>query len=414
MLQLAFHALETSPDEVIVTDAKGKIRLTNNSASRKIGYTTEEVQSMTIFDILPEMGKKDWVEMTKKIEKEKGIARSFRAKNKKGHFQDVIITPSYYNVEGEKLICLFIKEDINRIGGVLNLESSNEHVQNIINAIGDNIFVKDREHRFVLLNDANCRAIGLSREQLLGKSDYDFFPKEEADVFWEKDEYVFKTGQESINEESHTDVDGNTAYILTKKTLYRDKSGNKFIVGVSRDITARKIMEDKLKETLEIVKSLSIKDELTQLYNRRGFVTLASKQIELANRNKKPIYLLFADMDDMKLINDKFGHKEGDKALITTAEILNKTFRKSDVLGRIGGDEFVVLAVQSESSQILQDRLFNNLDEHNAKAETKYKLNISIGVATYDPELPCTIEELLEKADELMYKKKQERKKSQK
>nr|WP_320190818.1 AAA family ATPase [uncultured Desulfobacter sp.] len=124
------------------------------------------------------------------------------------------------------------------------LTESRNWLDRIINTIGEPIFVKDREHRWVLLNDAFCHFLGHSRETLLGKSDYDFCSKDEADIFWQKDELVFTTGEENVNEEKFSDAKGKTHTILTNKTLYTDKKGKKYIVGISRDITERKRMEE--------------------------------------------------------------------------------------------------------------------------------------------------------------------------
>jgi PAS domain S-box-containing protein len=131
------------------------------------------------------------------------------------------------------------------------LLSSKDRLDKIINSIGDPIFVKDRDHRLVLVNDAECSLTGRRREELLGKVDYDFFPKEQVDIFWEKDEAVFRTGQENVNEEMITDSSGRTRTVITKKTLYEEKSGEKFIVGVVRDITDRKKGEDELRVSKE-------------------------------------------------------------------------------------------------------------------------------------------------------------------
>ena len=117
------------------------------------------------------------------------------------------------------------------------LIESRNYLDKIINTIADPVFVKDRQHRWVLLNDAFCRFMGYSRGDLIGKSDYDFFPKLEADVFWQKDENVFISGIENENEEQFTDGRGTLHTIITKKNLYTDKSGDIFIVGVIRDIT---------------------------------------------------------------------------------------------------------------------------------------------------------------------------------
>jgi len=98
------------------------------------------------------------------------------------------------------------------------------------------------------------------------------------------------------------------------------------------DITDRKIMEKKLEETLTEVKSLSLTDELTHLYNRRGFITHADQQLKIAIRNHKPISILFCDLDGMKEINDSLGHNVGDQALILTSSLMRQTFRDADII----------------------------------------------------------------------------------
>lgn len=133
---------------------------------------------------------------------------------------------------------------------------SKNFLDKIINTIGDPIFVKDQDHRWVLMNDAMCRFMGYPREMLIGKSDYDFFPQKEADIFWQKDEIVFSGTNENLNEERITDADGRTHTIVTKKTLYADAAGHPFIVRVIRDITDRKLSEQELRESEEMFRSL--------------------------------------------------------------------------------------------------------------------------------------------------------------
>ena len=128
------------------------------------------------------------------------------------------------------------------------LIKSRNYLDKIINSIADPVFVKDNQHRWILLNDAYCKLMGYSREELLGKSDYDFFPSHEADVFWEKDEEVLKTGVENVNEEEFTDSDGNVHILVTKKTLYLDISGKKYIVASIKDITELKQAENELRQ----------------------------------------------------------------------------------------------------------------------------------------------------------------------
>jgi len=158
---------------------------------------------------------------------------------------------------------------------------------------------------------------------------------------------------------------------------------------------------------------LSLTDELTGLYNRRRFFVLTEQYLKTAIRAKKRALVLFIDVDNLKRINDHYGHNEGTRALIGLAGILKKTFRESDIVARIGGDEFVVLSESTEeTSEKLIIRLHENLKDYNADGSRGYILSISVGTAQFDPEHPVSIDELLSKADALMYAQKRERKHS--
>ena len=161
--------------------------------------------------------------------------------------------------------------------------------------------------------------------------------------------------------------------------------------------------------------SLALSDELTGVYNRRGFLALAERQLKLGRRSGRAILVFFADVDGLKQINDKFGHKEGDLALVHAAQVLEKTFRDSDVIARFGGDEFAVLAleVSGHSESTIRARLDRNLKELNAR-HSRYTLSISLGAARFDPtspRSPASIEQLMIRADEAMYEEKRLRSK---
>jgi len=171
------------------------------------------------------------------------------------------------------------------------------------------------------------------------------------------------------------------------------------------------IRQGNLKEKMRV---MSITDELTGLHNRRGFFTLAYQQLKIAKRLNRDTLLLSADMDNLKEINDTLGHKAGDRALIDTASILKKTFRESDITARIGGDEFMVLQIESNDggSGMVTDRLKKNLEIHNAKNEKNFNLSLSVGTVYYDPEVHHSLDELLVCVDKLMYEQKKHKKKS--
>jgi diguanylate cyclase (GGDEF)-like protein len=172
-------------------------------------------------------------------------------------------------------------------------------------------------------------------------------------------------------------------------------------------IRFHKMMHDHRGE--EALIALSLTDELTGLYNRRRFFILTEQCLKGAIRTKKRPLLLFIDMDDLKWINDHYGHNEGDQALIDFANILNKTFRESDIIARIGGDEFVVLLESTDDNgETMVTRLYENLRDYNTKRSQRV-LSISLGMAQFDPEYPISIDELLSKADALMYAQKRRR-----
>src|SRR6267378_324640 len=161
------------------------------------------------------------------------------------------------------------------------------------------------------------------------------------------------------------------------------------------------------------LRHLALTDELTCLYNRRGFFAAAAQQLKLASRNAQSLLLLFCDLDNLKKINDSYGHLEGDLALIRTADALEHAFRDSDILARIGGDEFVVLASEalSQTQEVLLRRLEKSLKQLNAD-ESRYELSLSVGVAPFDPKRPISLCELMAQADEAMYVQKRSHQKS--
>ncbi|HQL65824.1 MAG TPA: GGDEF domain-containing protein, partial [bacterium] len=158
---------------------------------------------------------------------------------------------------------------------------------------------------------------------------------------------------------------------------------------------------------------LSVTDPMTGLYNRRGFFLLAQQQLRIAERINQSIVLFFFDLDDFKSVNDKFGHQEGDVALTKTAEMLRKTFRQSDILGRTGGDEFIALVIQNNPIDVesISTRLEENLKNLNSEINKEYRLSLSFGVAYFDPAKKQTIDNLIATADKMMYAQKRKKKK---
>ena len=148
-----------------------------------------------------------------------------------------------------------------------------------------------------------------------------------------------------------------------------------------------------------------LRDDLTGLHNRRGFMALAARHLRCASDMGQPMVLFFADVDGLKSINDRFGHGEGDRALTRAAACIKQTFRKFDLTARLSGDEFVALTVEvpGRSTEAICRRLQSKL-AHCSGAE--YKLSLSVGVAHFDPGSPVTLQELMRQADVALYRHK--------
>lgn len=169
---------------------------------------------------------------------------------------------------------------------------------------------------------------------------------------------------------------------------------------VVTDLTARNLVKE--------LRNLSLYDDLTGLCNRRGFFTLAQQQRILCRRLKTETALVFIDMDGFKAINDQLGHLTGDRALTDVACLLKNTYRESDIIARIGGDEFAILASGTPTmrTDMLRTRLRTNLDAFNKAAHRPYKLAMSVGMVRCDPDNSVPIDDLLALADAAMYRRK--------
>jgi diguanylate cyclase (GGDEF)-like protein len=163
-----------------------------------------------------------------------------------------------------------------------------------------------------------------------------------------------------------------------------------------------------LRQAQETLRTLSLTDDLTGLYNRRGFYTLAEQHLKSARRANRDASLIYADMDGLKSINDTHGHEEGSLALKKIADILRSTFRSSDIIARIGGDEFVIFETYAgpNHAQSSVSRLKENLRRCNAENAHPYELSLSIGIVESDLDDNSTVELLLTRGDKLMYEEK--------
>jgi diguanylate cyclase (GGDEF)-like protein/PAS domain S-box-containing protein len=284
------------------------------------------------------------------------------------------------------------------------LRESEEKYRSLVESTEDIIYLLGRKYQYLFMNRECFSRLGISKDQIMGKKYGDFHSPEETQAFIEKVDVVFKTG-ESLQHEYQSKKDG--IFFLRTLSSVKAADGKTIAVSViSKNITHLKHLEEKLR-------LLSLTDELTRLYNRRGFFMLAEQQLKMAKRLKGKTFMLYADLDNLKGINDAYGHKEGDMALMKTAKILRETCRDSDIIARIGGDEFAVFPVGTTQAyaEVITDRLQKSLDAHNTGKNRRYELSISFGITFCDDKSHDSVQDLLVQADKLMYEQKRKKQK---
>jgi diguanylate cyclase (GGDEF)-like protein len=223
------------------------------------------------------------------------------------------------------------------------------------------------------------------------------------------------------------DLENTTDEVLSSTLLTQDKELAGILEEVAKISTAleseapdTRTLRDALKHTVlcairqslldRELRVLALTDDLTHISNRRAFLALAGQQLKVTRRKAEGLLLFFADVDNLKEINDLYGHREGDLALIRAANALEQTFRHSDVIARVGGDEFAASALEAscENREVILRRLERNLKKLNA-GETRYELSLSVGMSRFDPKHPVSLGKLLAAAHEAMYEAKRNR-----
>jgi diguanylate cyclase (GGDEF)-like protein/PAS domain S-box-containing protein len=205
---------------------------------------------------------------------------------------------------------------------------------------------------------------------------------------------------------------GEYRWFEVKWAVIRDAQGTpRELHTAGRDVTERRAAEQQLKAYADQLRSLSLRDELTSLYNRRGFLEIAAQAHSQALRDARPAALIFVDLNGMKLINDELGHDVGDQALVDTSNVLRTALREADVVARLGGDEFVAFALDFTPSDLeaLRRRLRQLSDIRTQERERPFRLSMSVGGAYMPIGSDLSVEELLDQADDAMYEQKNAR-----
>lgn len=385
--------VDVSRDAIVGVTTDGVIMSWNHGARGIYGYTAKDALGSPISMLLDHRRSVEASSLFEKVSRGDNVNQHEMVHLKKGQTPiDVSLNISPImdgkTITGASVVARDITERKRAAGSLAQQAAA-------MKASMDGMAIIDRGGVCTYLNDAYAKIFGYSDPaRLIGASWEMFFFDEELKRL--KEQIMPAVWRDGSWRGEATGLKLNGGALPLEISISSVDGGG--LVQVVRDITERKQIEETLRNN-------SLKDDLTGLFNRRGLLKTASPYFEFARRQKENLLLLFIDLDGMKRINDEFGHNEGDNALISTASILNRSFRSSDIIARLGGDEFTVLVtdLNANKDEAIK-RLNESLKAHNEKRGIK--LAFSIGVATLEPERMTCFEELLEQADQAMYEQK--------
>lgn len=216
----------------------------------------------------------------------------------------------------------------------------------VIASLPDLIYVKDSQSRFLLANQGTAEAMGAaSGRDLVGKTDFDYYPEALAESFFRDEQRVIETGEALVSrDENIRESDGRTRCILTTKVPLRDEAGRPAgIIGIGRNITALKETEAELMRAREDLRFKATHDSLTALFNREAILEMLERELARSAREQICVSVLLADLDHFKEVNDRFGHPVGDEVLREMACRFSGALRGYDLVGRYGGEEFLAI-----------------------------------------------------------------------
>jgi len=289
------------------------------------------------------------------------------------------------------------------------LRESEEKFYSISSSAHDAIFFIDNDGNISYCNKAAMEMFGYSEEEMLNKELHKLIvPSKYYDQHKKGFTAFQKTGKGpaigKTLELSAIRKSGKEFPVALSLSAVKLK-GKWNAIGIIRDISQRKEAEEELKRLARI-------DPLTGCYNRRYGLELLDMQIKLSHRSKSPLLLAFLDIDKFKLINDNFGHDEGDKVLIESVGLFKSTLREIDIICRMGGDEFLLIFPDSSSKEtsLIRSRLERNLSQLNKRIKKDYQIKFSMGFSEYQPDKPKALDELINIADQRMYEEKKKNK----
>lgn len=395
--------LNSAGAPMLVTDAQGRIVRFNQACEDLFGYSTAEVVGQVLWEQLVPPGE---------VESVKAVYLSLVAGRPAEAHESHCLTRS-----GETRLVAWSNTTLRRPDGSVAfvistgnditdrrhmeeaLKTREERLRMMVESVQTGMLLIDRStHRIVNANPAASGLIGLAADQIAGRPCRDFIRCAGAGGTCPLD------GGQDLNTEPVLLTANGRQVPIHRTAVPVVSDGKEHLLESFMDMTHHKQLEEELR-------ALSMLDELTGLYNRRGFLALAEKEMETSLRLRGSLTLLFIDLKGLKEINEAWGHAEGDRALVALGRVLREAFQDTGLVGRIGGDEFAVLVPQfaGPSPARLITRLYDHLESYNSSVRMPYELQVNAGSSRFNPDHPCTVYDLLHQADTALYAERRRR-----
>jgi diguanylate cyclase (GGDEF)-like protein/PAS domain S-box-containing protein len=401
---LCLSLVQHAPRGIVVLDHGGSVVHSNPAFQRMLGYGAAELSAMALCDLsFPEYRPGDRSHLRGLVQ---GLASVTEVDHPLVHrtgrvaWSRITLSP-FRDDAGDRYVLATVEDIAGRREEEAARERERAYFEQLFESIPEGVAIVDPADRILGVNPEFTRLFGYTDEEAIGHTLEELIvPHEERAAALDLTRRI--AGGERVRTDAvRRHKDGSSIDVAIVGSAVRVQGSDVAVCGIYQDIRDRKSMERALRR-------MSQTDALTGLLNRRGFFSLGARELELARRRGEDVLLLFIDLDDFKGVNDRLGHAAGDGILQDVAVLLEECFRSTDLLGRIGGDEFVVLGVSAGEERPLVTRVHRAIERYNADRDG-CPISLSIGSVIVPAREAESLEALLEEADARMYTGKRSR-----
>ncbi|MFC1620054.1 PAS domain S-box protein [Candidatus Neomarinimicrobiota bacterium] len=392
--------IERANDGIGIIQDNSVIKFVNTQMARMLGYQVAELIDRRFTDFILAENVQELINRSNKRFAGEPVPSVYelRLLKKSGEEIDVEINAGIIQFEGKPADLAFVRDITERKRAEEALEASERRYRELVEDASDVVYTTDPDGYFTYVNSPAKKFTGYSEKELIGK----LFTELVSPEWRDRVQLFYQQQRENLVRNSTLEFpiitrSGDEKWIEQKITMLIEGDQVTGVQSFVRDITERKQAEDALREMATI-------DPLTSLYNRRRFSEFLAHEIDRNKRYQTDLSVIMFDIDHFKNINDTYGHEEGDKVLKMFGARMKDIIRESDIIARWGGEEFMVLAVNSDvkNAEIIAEKIRADIESQHFTSATKF--TVSAGVSQFEPDDDAAC--LIDRADKALYQAK--------